>query len=260
MRTALVLLALLAALPLPALGSGRAPARPAEMARIPAGSYLPLFAEGGGRVRVAAFELDRFPVTRGEYLRFVTENPRWRRGAAKPVFVGAGYLAGWPSALDVGGAADGERPVTEVSWFAARAYCQARGKRLPTADEWEYAAAASETARDASRDREFVARLLALYTARRDPRAPVGSTFRNAYGVWDLHGLAWEWVADFNNVMVSDDSRAAGARDHKLYCAGGAVGASDPSNYPAFLRHAFRSGLTGRSTTGTLGFRCARSL
>ncbi|HEU0077158.1 MAG TPA: formylglycine-generating enzyme family protein, partial [Longimicrobiaceae bacterium] len=224
MRTLIAALALLAALPLPATGSGGAPARPAVMARVPAGSYLPLYAPGGGRVRVAAFELDRYPVTRGEYLRFVRDNPRWRRGAAKPLFVGAGYLAGWRSALDAGGPADLERPATEVSWFAAKAYCRAQGKRLPTSDEWEYAAAAGETARDATRDPRFNARLLGLYTARRNPRAPVGSTFRNAYGVWDLHGLVWEWVGDFNNVVAPDDSRSAGAADHQLNCAGGAVG------------------------------------
>jgi sulfatase modifying factor 1 len=256
---ATVTLALLLALPLPAPGSGGAPAS-AGMARIPAGSYTPLYVRDAGRARVDAFELDRRPVTRGEYLEFVRADPRWRRGEAKPVLAGRGYLAGWPGALDAGGAAALRQPVTEVSWFAARAYCGAQGKRLPTTDEWEYAAAASETVRDAARDPDFTARLLGMYTAPRDPAAPVGSTFRNAYGVWDLHGLVWEWVADFNNVLASDDSRGTAAKDHKLYCAGGSVGTSDPSNYPAFLRFAFRAGLTGRSTTRNLGFRCARSL
>jgi formylglycine-generating enzyme required for sulfatase activity len=40
-------------------------------------------------------------------------------------------------------------------------------------------------------------------------------------------------------------------------CAGAAMGASDPSNYPALLRESFRSALTERSTARTLGFRCA---
>lgn len=257
MRTLAVALALLAALPLPAQGSGRAPARAAEMVAVPAGSYLPLYAPGRARVRVAAFRLDRYPVTRGEYLAWVRADPRWRRGAAKPVFVGSGYLAGWRTPLDAGAPDDLRRPATEVSWFAARAYCRAQGKRLPTADEWEYAAAASETARDASGSPEFVRRLLALYSARTAVPPPVGSTFRNAYGAWDMHGLVWEWVDDFNNQLVSDDSRSAGERDHGLYCAAGAVGATDPSNFPAFLRLAFRAGLTGRSTAGSLGFRCA---
>jgi formylglycine-generating enzyme len=230
-----------------------------EMARIPGGTYTPLFVNGEPEVRVAAFALDRYPVTRGEYLAFVRANAAWRRDQASRGLAGSGYLASWPAPLSAGSVRDGQRPVTEISWFAARAYCGWRGKRLPSTDEWEYAARASETTRDASRDPAFVARLLALYTR---PRADavVGSTFRSVYGVWDLHGLVWEWTADYNSLLVSDDSRATGGRDHQLYCAAGVIGATDVNNYPAFLRYGLRSGLDGRTTTRALGFRCAQDL
>lgn len=243
----------------------RASARPsATMARIPAGSYQPLYgAIGGAPVVVGSFWLDREPVTRGEYLEFVKANPAWRRGSVRPLFAGKSYLSAWAGDLDAGSATDLRRPVTEVSWFAAKAYCEAQGKRLPTVDEWEYAASASETRTSVARDAGFIRRILALYAARPNNGVlpPVGSGFRNVYGVRDMHGLAWEWTLDFNDVMVSDDSRAsgsaAGGKDHKLFCASAAIGASDPSNYPAFMRYAFRAGLTGRSTARTLGFRCA---
>lgn len=244
---------------------GWASAKPsATMARIPAGSYQPLYgATGGAPVVVGSFWLDREPVTRGEYLEFVTTDPAWRRGAVRLLFAGQGYLSAWPGALDAGSPTDLRRPVTEVSWFAAKAYCRSQGKRLPTVDEWEYAASASETRTSVARDAGFIRRILALYAARPNNGVlpPVGSGFRNAYGVRDMHGLAWEWTLDFNDVMVSDDSResgsAAGGKDHTLFCASAAIGASDPSNYPAFMRYAFRAGLTGRSTARTLGFRCA---
>jgi len=236
----------------------------ASMARIPAGSYQPLYgAVGGAPVAVASFRLDREPVTRGEYLEFVKTHPAWRRGAVRPLFAGRSYLLSWNDSLDAGDATDLRRPVTEVSWFAAKAYCESKGKRLPTVDEWEYAASASETRASVARDAGFIRRILALYAARSNTGVlpPVGSGFRNVYGVRDMHGLAWEWTLDFNDVMVSDDSRAsgsaAGGKDHKLFCASAAIGASDPSNYPAFMRYAFRAGLTGRSTARTLGFRCA---
>lgn len=224
---------------------------------------MPLYGTLGEKsVRVEAFALDREPVTRGEFLAFVREHAGWRRGAVRPLFAEADYLAEWKGTLDAGAAADLRRPVTSVSWFAARAYCAAQGKRLPTVDEWEYAAQASATRRDASRDPEFRRRLLDLYTARRtDAFPPVGSGQRNVYGVRDLHESAWEWTEDFNGVLVPDDSRdtgsGVGARDHQLFCASAAIGAADPSNYPAFLRYAFRAGLTARSTLRTLGFRCA---
>ena len=255
MRVSSVLLA--TCLALGAAGSAAAaPVRP-EMARIPGGSYVPLFANGRRTVTVRGFALDRYPVTRAEYLAFVTAQPRWRRGTARRALAGAGYLATWPSATSAG--SDAERlPATEVSWFAARAYCAWRGKRLPSTDEWEYAARASETSRDASRDAAFTARLLELYLAR--GRRAVGSTFRNAYGVWDLHGLVWEWTEDFNSLLVSTDSRATSGRDHALFCAAGVIGATDPANYPALLRYGFRAALDGRTTTERLGFRCAQDL
>jgi formylglycine-generating enzyme required for sulfatase activity len=237
--------------------------RSAGMARIPAGSYVPLYGRLGEKsARVEAFALDREPVTRGEFLAFVRAHPRWRRDAVRPLFAESGYLAEWKGALDAGTAAELRRPVTSVSWFVARAYCAAQGKRLPTVDEWEYAALASATRRDASRDPAFRRRLLDLYTSRRtDAFPPAGSGPPNVYGVRDLHESAWEWTEDFNGVLVPDDSRdtgsGVGARDHQLFCASAAIGAADPSNYPAFLRYAFRASLTARSTLRTLGFRCA---
>ncbi|HEX2205175.1 MAG TPA: formylglycine-generating enzyme family protein [Longimicrobium sp.] len=252
-----LILSLLLAL---ALAAPAAAAPGAGMARIPGGRYVPLFLNGRPSVEVDAFALDRLPVTRAEYLAFVRAHPRWRRGGAPRAMAGPGYLASWPGPLAAGTAADARRPVTEVSWFAARAYCAWRGKRLPTVHEWELAARASETARDASRDRAFMARLLELYRTPRPVPPPVGSGFRNVYGVGDLHGVVWEWVDDFSSLLVSDDSRATAGRDHPLFCAAGVVGATDPGNYPAFLRYGFRAALEGRATIGSLGFRCAQDL
>jgi formylglycine-generating enzyme len=231
-----------------------------EMARIGRGSYTPLFVSGSRRVQVDAFAMDRYPVTRADYLGFVQANPRWRRDRAGRAVAGPRYMAGWEGPLSPGTGADLRRPVTDVSWFAARAYCGWRGKRLPSTDEWEYAAAADERTRDASRSAAFIQRLLQLYTSRRGQPGAVGSTFRNAHGVWDLHGLIWEWTGDFNSVMVTSDSRATSSRDHQLFCAAGVIGATDPNNYPAFLRYGVRAGLEGRTTTGGLGFRCAQDL
>jgi formylglycine-generating enzyme required for sulfatase activity len=251
---ALVLAAALAGPPAPR-------AHIAPRVRVPAGSYEPLYAPAGAsRVRVASFLIDRAPVTRGAFEAFVRQHPEWRRGTVRAVYTETGYLADWASATDAG--ADPGRAVTDVSWFAAKAYCAARGGRLPTTAEWEYVAAASATRRDANRDRARNAGLLALYSARSArARIDVGEARVNAYGVAGLHDLVWEWTADFNSVVVASDSRSLGAggdeRDHHLFCATAAIGATDPTNYAAFLRYAFRSGLTGRSTTHSLGFRCA---
>ncbi|MGZ8457644.1 MAG: formylglycine-generating enzyme family protein [Gemmatirosa sp.] len=237
-----------------------------DMIALPAGSYRPLYGlPDDAPTAVAAFRLDRDPVTRGDWLAFVRANPQWRRSAVRPLFADrSAYLADWRGDLQPaqpGDAAGLRRPVTGISWFAARAYCAWRGKRLPTVHEWEYAAAASATRRDAAREPGFIQSVLELYTRRPRPLPTVAefgpARTANVYGLRGLHGLAWEWTSDFNSVLVSDDSRGVGGRDHDLFCASAAIGATDPGNYPAFLRYAVRASVTGRSATESLGARCA---
>ncbi len=231
---------------------------PTNMVRIPAGSYRPLYGDGGvSRKEVAAFRIDRDAVTRSEYLRFVAANKEWQRSNIRKVHADRGYLSDWKADLDIGFVVSQDAPVTNVSWFAARSYCENQGKRLPTVDEWEYVAAASATMKDAARNPHFIQALVELYLWRAHYPRSVFTAESNLYGVRGLHDRVSEWVEDFNSVLVSDDSREAGARDHDLYCASAAIGALDPDNYPAFLRYALRSGLSGRSTIQTLGFRCA---
>lgn len=240
---------------------------PAGMVRVPAGSYRPLYTppraarvSDANRVPprrpVAAFAIDVRPVTNAQFLAFVERDPRWRRSRVKPLFADAGYLSHWRGDLDPGPDAPPDSPVVDVSWFAARAYLEALGKDLPTVDQWEYVAAASDRVRDASRDPAFLRTLLDWY-GRPTPRPlPAVTTGRpNVYGVADLHGLIWEWTLDFNGSLVTGESRDDASLDHGLYCGGAAVGASNFADYAAFMRYAFRSSLEGRYTVANLGFR-----
>ena len=198
---------------------------PSGMALIPAGAFRPLYDNGEGSVRVASFRLDRYPVTRAQYAAF-------RNLPAVP-------------------APDANRPATNVTQNDAAAYCSARGARLPTETEWEYAAAASATQGDGRSDASFRQKLIELYTRKRGlTPAEVGSTFRNVYGVEDMHGLVWEWVAPAHH------DHAVGR--HDMSCAASARGATDTSDFAAFLRFAFRSGLTPDMRQPNLGFRCAQ--
>jgi formylglycine-generating enzyme required for sulfatase activity len=241
----------------------------ARMVTVPAGSYRPLYrlpAAAGKRsgsasqVQVAAFEIDELPVTNAEYLEFVREHPKWQRSRASRLFVDGAYLSHWKGDLDLGEWAPPDSPVVNVSWFAARAYLAASGKELPTVDQWEYVAAASETMRDASRDPAFLERLR-VWTARPVPRPlpAVGSGLRNSYGVSDLHGTIWEWTLDFNSALVTGESRADASLERTLFCGSGAVGAADFENYPAFMRYALRSSLEARYSVGSVGFRGVRN-
>jgi sulfatase modifying factor 1 len=240
-----------------------------RMVPIPAGGYLPLYRQpsakgekdaGPRRRVVAAFDMDTYPVTNAEYLAFVHQHPQWRKSQAKKLFVDSSYLAHWKGDLELGELAPPESPVVNVSWFAARAYLRTRDKDLPTVDQWEYVAAASETRADASRDPAFFDRVRAWYGQPvRRPLPRIGSGFRNLYGARDLHGLVWEWTLDFNSALVTGESRGDSALERTLYCGSGAVGAADFENYPAFMRYAFRGSLEARYAIGSLGFRGVRS-
>lgn len=241
--------------------SGRAaPGPPEGMVLVAGGAYTPLYegAGGTGAVEVAPFYLDAYPVTNAEYLAFVREEPQWRRSRVRSLFADGSYLGHWAGDLDLGDPALAERPVVNVSWFAARAYADWKGRRLPTVAEWEYAASASETRPDGQRDPDFYGRVLQLYSrpAKRG-LPPVGSTARNYWGVYDLHGLVWEWTEDFNSAIVTGESRNNTDLDVKLFCGTASLGASDFMNYAAFIRFALRSSLEADYALSNLGFRLA---
>lgn len=219
---------------------------------IPAGIYTNLF-KNEGTVAVASFELDRHPVTNAEFLEFVRQRPTWQRSQVKSLFADASYLQHWQSDLEPGAGAPSNSPVVNVSWFAARAYAKWNNRRLPTLAEWELAAQADDT--------NTVTLILAWYGRPvRGPLPPVGSTFANAQGAWDLHGLVWEWVSDFNTALVTGESRADTGLERNLFCGSGALGASSFQDYAAFMRYAFRSSLKANYTVPNLGFRCAKDL
>ena len=239
-------------------GTRRASPAAADMATIPSGTHQRLY--GTAKATVRRFALDRDAVTRGEFLSFVRTNSAWRKSLVKPQRAERSYLADWKGDLDAG--TEPGRPVTSVSWYAADAFCKAKGKRLPTVDEWEFAAASSEASRDAARQPAFINRLVGIYAGRAaGARMPASTGFRNLYGVRGMHDRVWEWTADFKpGADPHHDHTSMKGHVHTMSCASSAVGAADPSNYPAFMRYAVRAGLERRSTMTTLGFRCAATL
>jgi formylglycine-generating enzyme len=245
------------------LPTGKEVAVTAGMVLIPAGTYSPILRgkDDPSTVNVPAFWLDVRPVTNAEFLEFVLENPKWQRNRVGPLVADQGYLANWSSALELGPAAPAEAPVVCVSWFAARAFASWKGKRLPTTAEWERAAGVGFTSENGANEPGFNQAALAWFgRPMPSPLPAAGSGRPNLHGARDLLTLVWEWVDDFNSAMVTGESRADTGLERTLFCGGGAAGARDLQNYPAFMRAGMRSSLRANYVVPNLGFRCARNL
>jgi len=172
-------------------------------------------------VRVgAALAVGKFPVTRGEFARFV-ETTRYAapRGCYVPDANGALTYAAAGSWRDPGFAQTDRDPVVCVSWDDATAYATwlsretHRRYRLPTEAEWEYAARGGLPAArwwgDARADQCRYANGADLTSKQRFPgwtvaacqdgyvfTSPVGSFAANPFGLHDMLGNAKQWVED----------------------------------------------------------------
>ena len=240
-----------------------AQAAPPDMASVSNGVFRPLFRSQTDlkEVPVKSFYLDVVPVTNEKFLEFVRANPRWQRSQAKRIFADENYLKHWAGDLELGTNVLPDQPVVWVSWFAAKAYAQWQGRRLPTLAEWELAATASPTLADGSKDVSFQRDIIRWYSTSSPSVLPIVKIGqKNFWGIQDLHGLVWEWVSDFNSATVTGDARGDTGLDRQLFCGAGAIGAKDVGNFPAFMRYGFRSSLKAAYTVHNLGFRCAKDL
>jgi formylglycine-generating enzyme len=172
-----------------------------------------------------------------------------------------------------------DHPVVDVSFNDATAFAQwlsrkeAKTYRLPTEAEWEYACRAGTTTRYwAGDDPEGLPKIANLYdatTAKRFPEwnkyalqasdgfvftAPVGSFQPNAFGLYDMHGNAWQWVSDWygadyyaKSPVEDPQGPATGIRHVRR---GGAW-----LSWPLYVRASFRNFNTPESRYFNLSFR-----
>lgn len=236
----------------------------ATMVKITSGSYRPLYlSKDSPIVKVKNFEIDTLPVTNAQFYQFVTQNPAWQKQHIAKLFTEADYLKHWqlndqqtyqPAIADL------KKPVVNVSWYAANAYCQSQGKKLPTVAQWEYVAQASSTQKNGSNETGYNQKILDWYgDSANKPLSEVGLDIANVWGVHNLHGLIWEWTDDYNSNLVTGESRGDSTLNKEMFCGSGAAGAIDPSDYAAFMRYGFRSSLQSKFALASLGFRCAKA-
>jgi len=174
-----------------------------DMIRIPAGPFI--MGSDSGRdderpahtVSLAAFEIDRLPVTNAEFARFLegrgavdTQGRRyfdWDDRDARIHRVAGVWRA------DKGFE---DHPVVEASWLGALVFCQSVGKRLPTEAEWEKAARGTDARRYPWGDEMPTAARARFASGWNDTAAVTAyADHASPYGVIGMAGNAWHWVS-----------------------------------------------------------------
>ncbi len=136
------------------------------------------------KVKVDSFYMDNTEVTNREYLRFCKET-----GYKLPEF--------WNTDIFKSGEKYLNYPVIGVNYWDAMEYAAWAGKRLPTEAEWEYAARGGLKGKNFPNGDEWT-----LPKAKQDSSGwknliePVAEHEPNGYGLYDMSGNVWEWVAD----------------------------------------------------------------
>jgi formylglycine-generating enzyme required for sulfatase activity len=196
---------------------GKRKGTPKDMVRIPGGTFLmgtdasvvahlltkfnmrrtEIFADEVPRhsVTIGPFYLDRYEVTNTRFKKFIDKHPQWQKAKIASNLQNGKYLQNWlgndfPKGKE-------NYPIVFVSWYAAVAYCQAQGKRLPTEAEWEFAARGGLSDKAFPWGDEPADKTRANYGASGFGAAvKVGSYRPNGYGLYDMAGNVWEYLAD----------------------------------------------------------------
>lgn len=254
------------------------PARvPEGMGFIPGGVFRMGFKESGNAdekpapaADVDGFFMDQYEVTNAQYGQCVAAGkctaPSYDAGACYSQPTAGGFLKG-----QVDGSYQAEaKPVVCVDWQQAQAYCAFRGKRLPTEAEWEKAAAGPERFTWAFGDRfdgtkanhcdkncQFAGDQ--TFDDGYASTVPVGMYPANGYGLHDMSGNVWEWVADWYDVefYVTPTSRQKNPENRVAGQDLRVVRGRAWDNSAVNLRAANRVRFGPADRNVNIGFRCA---
>jgi formylglycine-generating enzyme required for sulfatase activity len=161
-----------------------------------------------------------------------------------------------PSALSLGS----DYPVENLSWPQAQAFCVALGGRLPTEAQWEYAARAGGNTRFSCGAESACLKEVAWYDHNAGgTKRLVKTKAANAWGLYDLTGNVWEWVADWYDEGYYWGSAPADPSGPSTGHYRGIRGGAFVNYYfVVFLRVSNRFANLPGAAFDSLGFRCVR--
>jgi formylglycine-generating enzyme required for sulfatase activity len=219
-------------------------------------------------VHIDSFYMDQYEVTNREFYSFILANHQWRRENIPDSLHNGNYLMHWEDGIYPEGEED--HPVVNISWYAAAAYARWAGKRLPTEEEWEYAASGGlvnpefpwgDEPPDADRANYFENGIM--------KPVRVGSYPSNGFDLFDMAGNVWEYCSDewkeqaYARDEEDTESISPGDGNEKAFLSvktrrvlrGGSWGGA-----PVNLRVSYRDSHPPEGAGDHVGFRCAKSI
>ncbi|MSV27547.1 MAG: formylglycine-generating enzyme family protein [Bryobacterales bacterium] len=195
------------------------------------------------KIAVDPFYMDEFEVTNRRYAAFVNATRHkppyhWRNGEVAPAME--------------------KRPVVNVSWDDASAFCAWEGKRLPTEAEWERACRGPADGLKYPWGNANPTTALAVYGLD-NGAVDVGSKPRNAFGLGDMIGNVWEWNADWYGrtyYEAAPPKNPPGPGEGRYRVLRGGSWFDTPET---FLTNSYRSWARQAERSPTIGFRCVKS-
>src|SRR5262249_46376272 len=230
------------------------PAPPEGMIYIPGGTFQMGYNMANGdlqsgpphQVRVESFFIDKFEVTIEAYLK--NQNS-------------TGQTDQTGQTGQTGQSVETKKPMVNVTWGEANSYCRSQGKRLPTEEEWEFAARGSDGriypwGNVFERGRANVAHPSGDFS-------PVGSfpDGDSPFGVSDMSGNAMEWTDSDFRVYEGSRYKPSGCSEPCKVIRGGAYFDREQDSTAVFRREYEPSILSRRRNSyAVLGFRCAKEI
>ena len=219
-------------------------------------------------VYVDAFYMDKYEVTNAQYKAFVDANPQWQKERLSRAYHDGDYLKPWSGNSYPSG--KGNHPVVYVSWYAAMAYAQWAGKRLPTEAEWEKAARGGLVGQNYPWG-NGIGSTRANFGRNVGKTTPIGSYVPNGYGLYDMAGNVSEWCLDaydadfyarspFWNPIAGDASASQIVNEFRRVKTSRVLRGGSWYTGALYLHVAYRVWNTPTVAYGNVGFRCARDV
>jgi formylglycine-generating enzyme required for sulfatase activity len=198
-------------------------------------------------VSLPRYAIDETPVTNAQFFEFL-KTSRYRPRHPE------NFLRHWTNGAPPAGTE--AHPVVYVDMEDARAYARWAGKRLPTEEEWQYAAEGPKHHRypwgDAIRANVCNDGLTGLTTAVKN--FPAG---RSAFGCYDLCGNVWHWT---ESERSDGRTRFCILKGGSCFKAQGSIWYADGGPLPCRFAAKFLLMWPGLDRCSTIGFRCVTDL